>query len=233
MKHSKRYTELHNKIETGVEFELDEAITRIKGLANAKFDETVEISLNLGVDPRHADQMIRSTVSLPHGIGKVVRVLVLCKEDRVQEALDAGADYAGLDEYVDKIKGGWMEIDSCLATPDVMPQVGKIGRILGPRGLMPNPKTGTITRDITASVKEIKAGRLAFRVDKFGIMHIPVGKASFEQDKLKDNIKEFLITIQRLRPSAAKGQYFKRITLASTMGPGVRVSRVSAMTAIR
>jgi len=233
MKHSKRYLELTTNLDKSAEFELADAIDQIKIHANAKFDETVEISINLGVDPRHADQMIRSTVSLPHGIGKVVKVLVLCKEERVQEALDAGADFAGLDEYVDKIKGGWLEVDACLATPDVMPQVGKIGKILGPRGLMPNPKTGTVTNDITGTVKEIKAGRLSFRVDKYGILHIPVGKASFEKDKLYDNIKAFIQTVQRLRPASAKGQYFKRITLASTMGPGVRVSRASAMAAIR
>ena len=233
MKHSKRYREASDKIETGVEFELEEAISKVKETANAKFDETIEISLNLGVDPRKADQMIRSTVTLPHGVGKVVRVLVLCKEERVQEALDAGADYAGLDEYVDKIKEGWLELDACLATPDVMPQVGKIARILGPRGLMPNPKTGTVTNDIKATVSEIKAGRLAFRIDKYGILHLPVGKASFEQSKLYDNVKSLILTVQRLRPSTAKGQYFKRITLGSTMGPGVRISRTSAMAAIR
>lgn len=233
MKHSKRYSETAGKVETGAEYELDDAVSKVKETANAKFDETVEISLNLGVDPRKADQMIRSTVSLPHGVGKVVRVLVLCGEDKVQEALDAGADYAGLDEFVDKIKEGWLEIDSCLATPDVMPQIGKIARILGPRGLMPNPKTGTITTNIVATVKEIKAGRLSFRVDKYGILHLPVGKASFEHSKLMDNIKTLIQTVQRLRPTAAKGQYFKRITLTSTMGPGIRISRASALAAIR
>jgi len=233
MTHSRRYRELAGGIEPGVEFELDEAITRVKKSANAKFDETIEIALNLGVDPRHSDQMIRSTVSLPHGVGKVVRVLVLCKEDRVEEALDAGADYAGLDEYIEKIKGGWTEVDSCLATPDVMPQVGKIGRVLGPRGLMPNPKTGTVTNDISKTVKEIKEGRLSFRVDRYGIIHLPVGKASFEVAKLKENIKALILTLQRLRPSAAKGQYFRKISLTSTMGPGVRVSRASVLVSVR
>ncbi|HHE47174.1 MAG TPA: 50S ribosomal protein L1 [Bacteroidetes bacterium] len=233
MKHSKRFRDVAAKVEPGAEFELAEAISKVKETATAGFDETIEISLNLGVDPRKADQMIRSTVTLPHGVGKVVRVLVLCREDRIQEALDAGADYAGLDEYIDKIKEGWLEIDACIATPDVMPQVGKVARILGPRGLMPNPKTGTVTNDIVATINEIKAGRLAFRVDKFGILHLPVGKASFDKDKLFDNIKTLISTMQRLRPSTAKGLYFKKITLSSTMGPGVRVSRASAMAAIR
>ncbi len=233
MKHSRRYREINDKLEPGREYELDEAIIRVKETATAKFDETIEMILNLGVDPRKADQMIRSTVSLPHGVGKVVRVLVLCKEERVKEAQDAGADYAGLDEYVEKIKEGWLEIDSCLATPDVMPQIAKVARILGPRGLMPNPKTGTVTNDIEATVKEIKAGRLAFRVDKYGILHLPVGKASFDKDKLKDNIKSLFQTVQRLRPPTAKGQYFKRISLTSSMGPGIRLSRASVMAAIR
>ena len=233
MKHSKRYREINDKLEPGKEYELDEAIVRVKEAATTKFDETIEMSLNLGVDPRKADQMIRSTVSLPHGVGKVVRVLVLCKEERVKEAEDAGADYAGLDEYIEEIKDGWLEIDSCLATPDVMPQIAKIARILGPRGLMPNPKTGTVTNTIEATVKEIKAGRLAFRVDKYGILHLPVGKASFDKDKLKDNIKSLVLTVQRLRPPTAKGQYFKRISLTSSMGPGIRLSRASVMAAIR
>ncbi|NQU04749.1 MAG: 50S ribosomal protein L1 [Calditrichaeota bacterium] len=233
MKHSKRYLEIAAKVESGAEFELDEAIAKVKDTATSKFDETVEISLNLGVDPRKSDQMIRSTVALPHGVGKVVRVLVLCKEDRVKEAQDAGADYVGVDEFIDKINDGWLEFDACIGTPDAMPQISKVARILGPRGLMPNPKTGTVTNDITATVKEIKAGRLSFRVDKYGIIHLPVGKASFDKDKLRDNIKALVTTIQRLRPSTSKGQYFKRITLANTMGPGVRVSRTSMLAAIR
>ena len=233
MKHSKRYREVFTKVERGSEYELDEAIVKVKDTATSKFDETVEISLNLGVDPRKADQMIRSTVALPHGVGKVVRVLVLCKEDRISEAQDAGADYAGADEYIEKIQEGWLDFDACIGTPDVMPQISKVARVLGPRGLMPNPKTGTVTNDITAAIKEIKAGRLSFRVDKYGIVHLPVGKASFAKDQLMDNIKALILTIQRLRPSTAKGQYFKNITLASTMGPGVRISRTSVLEAIR
>lgn len=233
MKHSRRYNEVVAKLEQGVEFELSEAIETVKKLATAKFDETVEISINLGVDPRHADQMIRSTVSLPHGVGKVVRVLVLCKEDRIQEALDAGADYAGLDEYIDKIQGGWFEFDSAIATPDVMPQVGRIGKILGPRGLMPNPKTGTVTADVVKAVEEVKAGRLSFRVDRYGILHIPVGKASFEAKKLEENISALLATVQKLKPATAKGLYFKRVSLASTMGPGVSVNNASALASFK
>ena len=233
MKHSKRFRDVISKVDRSIDLDLDQAISKIKHTATAKFDETVEISLNLGVDPRKSDQMIRSTVALPHGIGKVVRVLVLCGEDKVKEALEAGADYAGLDEYIEKIKEGWLEIDACIATPEVMPQIGKIARVLGPRGLMPNPKTGTVTKDITATVTEIKAGRLSFRVDKYGILHLPVGKASFEEGKLRDNIRTLLQTVQRLRPASAEGQYFKRITLSSTMGPGIRISRASAMAAIR
>lgn len=233
MKHSKRYNTQRDQVTPGESHEIDEGINLVKKSATAKFDETIEISINLGVDPRHADQMIRSTVSLPHGIGKTVRVLVLCKENREQEALDSGADLAGLEEYVDKIKNGWMEFDAIIATPDCMPMVGKIGKILGPRGLMPNPKTGTVTADITTAIKEIKAGRLSFRVDRYGIMHIPVGKASFDSVKIKENIAAFLATLQRLRPSTSKGQYFKKISLTSSMGPGVRIDRSSALATFR
>ncbi len=233
MKHSKRFYTLRSEFQKAVELDLDEAIATVKKFATAKFDETVELSVNLGVDPRHADQMIRSTVSLPHGIGKVARVLVFCKEDRVEEALSAGADYAGLDEYVKKVQESWTDFDSAIATPDCMPMVGRIGKILGPRGLMPNPKTGTVTNDIAVAVKEIKAGRLSFRVDKYGILHIPVGKASFEDIKLKENIAAFLLTINRLKPATAKGQYFKAISLTSTMGPGVKVLRNSAIESYR
>jgi large subunit ribosomal protein L1 len=229
MKHSKRFKALQATQDITKEYDLPGAITEVKKNAGAKFDETVEISINLGVDPRHSDQMIRSTVSLPHGIGKTVRVLVLCKEEREKEATEAGADFVGLDEYVAKIKEGWFDFDSVIATPDCMPAVGKIGKILGPRGIMPNPKTGTVTDDIAKAVGEIKAGRISFRVDRYGILHVPVGKASFDADKLKDNISSLLSTVQRLRPSAAKGLYFKRFTLSSTMGVGVRINRAQAL----
>jgi large subunit ribosomal protein L1 len=229
----KRFRNALTKISRTQDYDLDAAIGRVKETATAKFDETVEISINLGIDTRKADQAIRSTVTLPHGIGKVVRVLVLCKEDKTKDALEAGADLAGLDEYIEKIKGGWLEVDNIIATPDVMPQVGKVGKILGPRGMMPNPKTGTVTADVVGAVKEIKAGRLAFRADKFGILHIPVGKASFELPKLRDNIQSLLATVQRLKPTTAKGQYIKKIVLSSTMGPGVRVSKQSVVAATK
>lgn len=233
MKHSKRYNSALSKVDRTLEYELDKAVQKIKETASANFDETVEISVNLGVDPRKADQMIRSTVALPHGVGKTVRVLVLCKEERAKDALAAGADYAGLDEYIEKIQGGWFEFDSVIATPDVMPQVGKIGKILGPRGVMPNPKTGTVTADIENAVREIKGGRLSFRVDKYGILHLPVGKTSFEPVKLQENILSLLAIVQRLKPATAKGQYVKGITISSTMGPGIRVNKQSALAAAK
>ncbi|MBM3329331.1 MAG: 50S ribosomal protein L1 [Calditrichaeota bacterium] len=228
MKESKRFKAIKVKVDRRIEHDLEQAVAKVKECATAKFDETVEIHINLGVDPRKADQMIRGTASLPHGIGKTVRLLVLAREEKAKEALEAGADHAGLDEFIEKIQGGWTDIDSIIATPDVMPQVGKVGKILGPRGLMPNPKTGTVTADVAGAVREVKAGRLSFRVDKTGILHIPVGKASFDKVKLVENIQSLLGTIQRLKPSTAKGQYVKAITLTSTMGPGVKVSRASA-----
>lgn len=225
MFHSKRFKSAFTKVDRRAEFEIEPAIVKVKECATAKFDETIEITIGLGVDPRKADQMIRGTVSLPHGIGKTVRLLVLCREDRWKEATDAGADFVGLDEFVTKIQGGWFDIDSIIATPDVMPVVGKVGKILGPRGLMPNPKTGTVTNDLAMAIKEVKAGRLSFRVDKYGILHIPVGKASFPKDKLFDNITSLLSAVVRLKPQSAKGQYVKAIHLSSTMGPGVKLSK--------
>lgn len=233
MKHGKRLNLLKKQLNRSQELSLDEAVAKVKECATAKFDETVEVYCNLGVDPRHADQMIRSTVSLPHGIGKAVRVLVLAKEEKAREALEAGADFAGLDEYVTKIQGGWFDIDSIIATPDVMPQVGKIGKILGPRGLMPNPKTGTVTMNVADTVREVKAGRLSFRTDKYGIIAMPFGKASFEPIKLRENLMTILQTLQRLKPSASKGNYFKRVTLSSTMGVGLRISRSSITEALK
>lgn len=233
MKRSRRYKGIVSKIDRLTEYELDEAIGKVKELATAKFDETVEISVNLGVDPRHADQMIRSTVTLPHGVGKTVRVLVMCKEDKIKEAVEAGADMAGLEEYVEKIKDGWLDFDAVIATPDIMAVIGRLGKILGPRGLMPNPKTGTVTADVAKAVQEIKAGRLSFRVDRYGIIHLPVGRASFEKIKLSENIRMLISTLQRLRPSTAKGQYFKKFTLSSAMGPGVKISRTSALAVVR
>ena len=225
MKRSKRYNENQKKLEKSKEFTLDEGIALLKSTANTKFDETVDVALRLGVDPRHSDQMIRGVVSLPHGLGKTVRVLVLTKGIKEKEAQEAGADYVGLDDYLEKIQQGWFEFDVIIATPDVMSAVGKFGKLLGPKGLMPNPKSGTVTFDIAETVKEVKAGKIEFRVDKSGIVHVGVGKTSFEDNKIKDNIKAFVEKIIRMRPASAKGQYLKTATIASTMGFGIRLDR--------
>jgi len=221
-KRSKRYQEVAKLIEKR-EYSLDEAIQLIKKTASAKFDETVELAIRLGVDPRRADQMVRGTVSLPHGLGKKIRVLVLTKGEKVKEAEEAGADYVGFEEYIDKIQNGWLDFDVVIATPDVMKDVGKLGKILGPRGLMPSPKSGTVTFEVGKAVQEVKAGKIDFRVDKTGIIHTGVGKASFEPDKLKENIKTLVQTIIRMKPASAKGTYLKSIYLSNTMGPGIRL----------
>jgi len=193
----------------------------VKKAAVVKFDESVDVAMNLGVDPRKADQMIRGSVELPHGTGKSVRVLVVAKGEKAAEALDAGADHVGAEDMIEKIQGGWIEFDRVVATPDMMGQVGKIGKILGPRGLMPNPKVGTVTMEIARTVASIKAGQVEFRVDKAGILHVPVGRASFEEDKLAENISNLVDTVKRLRPASAKGTYMKGVTLSTTMGPGI------------
>ena len=211
------------KVDSAKLYDLQEAMKLVKEVNLTKFDSSVDLHIRLGVDPRKADQAIRGTVSLPHGTGKTKRVLVLCTPDKVQDALAAGADYAGLDEYITKIAEGWTDIDVIVAMPSVMAQVGKVGRILGPRGLMPNPKSGTVTMDIAGAVQEVKAGKIAFRVDKFGIIHSPVGRVSFSAEKLQENALELLHTIQRLKPSSAKGIYMKTISVASTMSPGINV----------
>jgi large subunit ribosomal protein L1 len=190
----------------------------------AKFDETVEVAVNLGVDPRKSDQAVRSAVVLPHGIGKTVRVLAFAQGDKVAEATEAGADYVGGEEYAEKISGGWLEFDAVVATPDMMRVVGKLGKILGPRGMMPNPKVGTVSMDVGQAVSELKRGKVEFRVEKGGILHAPVGKLSFESDKLVDNIKTFMDAVFKAKPSAAKGQYVKKVTVSSTMGQGLRLS---------
>lgn len=233
MKHSRRYSELKSKVDRFVEYELDEALHKVKETSTAKFDESVEVAVNLGVDPRHADQMIRGAVSLPHGTGKTVRVLVFAKDNKQAEAKEAGADHVGLDDYIEKVQGGWTDVDVIVATPDVMAQVGKLGRILGPRGLMPNPKSGTVTMDVGEAVKAVKGGRIDFRTDKYGILHAIVGKSSFEADKLKENLQEFMRTIIRLKPPAAKGQYVKSISLSATTGPGVKVDRQSLLNSLK
>jgi large subunit ribosomal protein L1 len=221
-KRSKRYSEVAKLIEQK-EYPLEEAIQLLKKTASARFDETVEISVRLGIDPRHADQVVRGTVALPHGLGKEVRVLVITKDDKVQEAEEAGADHVGYEDYIEKIQQGWLEFDVIVATPDAMRDLGKLGRVLGPRGLMPNPKSGTVTMEIGTTVKEIKAGKIDFRVDKTGIVHTGVGKASFEGIKLKENVKTLMQTIIRMKPTAAKGAYLKSISISNTMGPGIRI----------
>jgi large subunit ribosomal protein L1 len=220
---SKKMAIAVKKVDADKLYDLTEAMKLVKEVNVTKFDSSVDLHIRLGVDPRKADQAIRGTVSLPHGTGKTKRVLVLCTPDKVQDALNAGADYAGLDEYITKIQEGWTDIDVIVAMPSVMAQVGKVGRILGPRGLMPNPKSGTVTMDIAGAVNDVKGGKIAFRVDKFGIIHSPVGRVSFPAEKLQENALELLHTIQKLKPSSAKGIYMRTISVASTMSPGINV----------
>ncbi|MBA2570521.1 MAG: 50S ribosomal protein L1 [Chloroflexi bacterium] len=221
--HGKRYQELAKLVERHRSYEPLEAVTLLKETSRVNFDPSVEAHIRLGVDPRHADQLVRGTVVLPHGVGKAVRVVVFAQGDKAQEALRAGADEVGGEDIVKRIEAGWLEFDIALATPDMMGMVGKLGRILGRRGLMPNPKSGTITFDLERAVKEVKAGRVEFKVDKTGIIHVPFGKASFEPDQLADNLAALVDAVNRARPSATKGQFFKSLTVASSMGPGIRV----------
>lgn len=221
MKRSKRYIEISKKIDRNVEYGLDDAVKILKESSKAKFNETVEIAMRLGIDPKHADQMVRGTLTLPNGTGKSVKILVLTKGPNVKTAEEAGADYAGLEEYVEKIQKGWLDFDVVVASPDVMSVVGKLGKILGTRGLMPNPKSGTVTPDIDNAVKEFKAGKIDFRVDKTGIIHSGIGKTSFDGIQLAENIRVFINTIIKMKPSAAKGTYLKSISISSTMGPGI------------
>jgi large subunit ribosomal protein L1 len=220
---SKKMAIAVKKVDSNKLYDLTEAMKLVKEVNLTKFDSSVDLHIRLGVDPRKADQAIRGTVNLPHGTGKTKKVLVLCTPDKVQEALNAGADYAGLDEYITKIQEGWTDVDVIVAMPSVMAQVGKVGRILGPRGLMPNPKSGTVTMDIAGAVADVKGGKIAFRVDKFGIIHSPVGRVSFSAEKLHENALELLHTIQKLKPSSAKGIYMRTISVASTMSPGINV----------
>ncbi|MDN4166346.1 50S ribosomal protein L1 [Cytophagales bacterium LB-30] len=208
-------------------YSLDEASKIVKDINYTKFDASVDIDVRLGVDPRKADQMVRGVVALPHGTGKDVRVLVLCTPDKVQDAKDAGADHVGLDDYIAKIEGGWTDIDVIITMPTVMAKVGKLGRVLGPRGLMPNPKSGTVTLDVAKAVKEVKSGKIDFKVDKFGIIHTSVGKVSFTPDKIMENANEILQTIAKLKPSSAKGTYIKSIHISSTMSPGIKIDKNS------
>jgi large subunit ribosomal protein L1 len=220
---SKQKKEALAKFDKSKIYSLKEAVDIVKQITYTKFDASVDLNVRLGVDPRKANQMVRGSVTLPHGTGKTMRVLVLCGPEKEQEAKDAGADFVGLDEYVQKIKGGWTDIDVVITTPNVMPKVGALGRILGPRGLMPNPKTGTVTMDIAKAVQEVKAGKIDFKVDKYGIIHAGVAKVSFSEDNIVDNAKELITTIVKLKPSAAKGTYVKSIYLSSTMSPGIQV----------
>ncbi|HEY0036752.1 50S ribosomal protein L1 [Longimicrobium sp.] len=221
-KHGKKFRDAQARVPEGSTFQPAEAVSLVKELSFAKFDETVEAAVRLGVDPRHADQIVRGAVVLPHGTGKTARVLVIAQGDRAREAEEAGADFVGT-EYVQKIKDGWLDFDVCVATPDMMGQVGQLGRILGPRGLMPTPKAGTVTMDVSRAVREIKAGKIEFRVDRTGNVHVPIGKVSFEPAKLEENLSAFMDTVIRAKPAAAKGQYVRGVTVSSTMGPGVPV----------
>ena len=219
----KKYLEIAKLVDREKLYTITDAVELVAKTRTAKFVETVEVALRLGVDPRHADQQVRGTVVLPHGTGKTVKVLAITQGDNVQKALDAGADFAGSDEYIEKIAQGWMEFDLVIATPDMMPKLGKLGRILGTKGLMPNPKSGTVTADIASAVSEFKKGKLAFRVDKLGSIHVPVGKVDFDSAKIEENLKAFLTEIIRLKPSASKGAYLRTVAISLTMGPGIKV----------
>lgn len=227
-KMSKKHKEALAKFDKQKEYSLEEAVKLVKEISYTKFDASVDLSVRLGVDPRKANQMVRGSVTLPHGTGKDVKVLVLCTPDKEDEANAAGADYVGLDDYIQKIKGGWTDVDVVITMPNVMPKVGALGRILGPRGLMPNPKTGTVTMDIGKAVEAAKAGKIDFKVDKFGIIHSAIGKVSFDEQKLKENITELMNTIEKLKPSSAKGTYIKSVHLSSTMSPGIKVDNKTA-----
>lgn len=229
-RHGKKLTEAKKQIDRDRAYEPAEAVALLKKLAPAKFDETVEVAVRLGVDPRHADQQVRGAVVLPHGTGKTRTVLVFAKGEKVKEAEEAGADIVGGEELVEKIQGGWMEFDVAVATPDMMGKVGKIGKILGPRGLMPNPKTGTVTFDVAQAVKEVKAGKISYRVDKAGNVHAPIGKISFDEDKLLENLRTLIDALIRAKPAAAKGQYLKAASITSTMGPGIRLNTLKLTT---
>jgi len=222
----KKYTEARDKVDPQKKYELGEALALVVDNAFAKFDESVDVALRLGVDPRHADQMVRGSVVLPHGTGKTTRVLVFAKGEKEKEAREAGADHVGAEDLAEKIQGGWLDFDKVIATPDTMGTVGKLGKILGPRGMMPNPKVGTVTFDVAKAVGEMKAGRVDFRVDKVGIVHCAIGKVSFGKDKISDNVKALFELIMKLKPSSSKGTYLKSVTVSSTMGPGVKVDPV-------
>ena len=223
MASNKRITTAREQVDRLKLYSIDEALTLLKTVSNARFDETVEVAVNLGVDPRHADQMVRGAVVLPNGTGKTIRVLVFAKGEKEREARDAGADFVGAEDIVQKINDGWLDFDAAVATPDLMGLVGRLGRVLGPRGLMPNPKVGTVTMDVASAVRDMKAGRVEFRVEKAGIVHAPIGKKSFTEQALRENLTTLIEQLLRLKPATAKGQYVRRVTLSSTMGPGIRI----------
>lgn len=227
-KKGKKYQAALEKVEHGRKYTLDEAIKKVKEIAFAKFDETVELTMWLGVDPRKADQLVRGTIVLPHGLGgKAKVVVVVAQGDKVREAQEAGADFAGGDDIVDKIKGGWLDFDALIATPDMMGKVGQLGKLLGPRGLMPNPKTGTVTMDVKTAIQETKAGKVEYRVDKTGVIHSPVGKVSFDDAKLQENLRVLINAVIKAKPTTAKGRYLKKINLAATMSPGVLMDELT------
>lgn len=227
---SKNRKTVNAKYNAEKEYSLEEASRLVKEITFTKFDASVDLDIRLGVDPKKSDQMVRGVVSLPHGLGKVVRVLVLCTPDKVQEAKDAGAEHVGLDEFIQKIEGGWTDVDVIICTPTVMAKVGKLGKVLGPRGLMPNPKSGTVTLEVGKAVKDVKAGKVDFKIDKQGIIHASIGKASFTADKIRDNAAELLTMIAKLKPASAKGTYIQSVSLSSTMSPGIRIDKASLTT---
>jgi large subunit ribosomal protein L1 len=231
MKRSKAYKDAGSKIDRMKLYDTAEALALVKEVASAKFDETVEVHVRLGVDPRHADQQVRGTVSLPHGTGKTRKVLVFAKGDKLKEAEAAGADFAGGEDLVEKIQGGWFDFDVAVATPDMMGVVGKLGKILGPRGLMPNPKAGTVTFDIERTINELKAGRIEYRVDKSSIVHVPIGRVSFDVEKLQENLNVFAEALIKAKPAAAKGTYMRSVSICSTMSPGIKINPLVVMSA--
>ena len=232
-RYGKKYIEARNKIDHSIRYSLHDALQLVKDTASANFDESIEVAVRLGVNPRHADQMVRGSVALPHGVGKIPRVLVFAKGEKEREAVEAGADYVGAEDLAQKITDGWLDFDRAAATPDMMSVVGRLGKILGPRGLMPNPRTGTVTQDIGRVVSEIKAGKVEFRVDRSGIVHTGIGKASFALEALEENMQTLLETLIRLKPTTSKGKYLRSIACSSTMGPGVKVDEVAVATTLR